>query len=80
VISATEIEITTSHFTGDGAYALNGEVVALFPEGKTAESFLFRVFDQHAVSPSMQVSTKIQLGLMKRDSAGAYEVTLERTQ
>ncbi|HUM10571.1 MAG TPA: hypothetical protein VLT82_06435 [Myxococcaceae bacterium] len=79
-ISDTEIEIVTSHFTGDGAYAVRGDQVAVFPDGRPAESMLFRVYDKHAVSPSMQVSTTPRLGLMRRDSTGAYEVPLERAQ
>ncbi len=78
VVSSTEYELVTSHFSGDGAFAVKGDQLALFPDGKPAESFLVRVFDQHAVSPSGVVSHKVQLGLMKKDAAGAYEVPLEK--
>jgi hypothetical protein len=77
-ISSTEIEIVTSHFTGDGSYAVKGDVVALFPDGRPSEALLFRVYEQHEMSPAMRVST--ELGLMKKDSAGAYELPLERSE
>jgi hypothetical protein len=66
----------TDQFEGDGAYAVEGDVLALFPGGDGASSTLFRVFEQYAVSPSGEASVETKLGLMKADVAGPFEVPL----
>lgn len=75
-VSTTEIEVTTSSFAGDGAYAVQGDVLGIFPDGKPAEGTYFRVFEQHAVSPSGKVTREVKLGMMKKDVGGVYEVAL----
>lgn len=78
VISNTEIELATSNVQGDGPYAVTGSVVTLCPDGRTAESFLYRLFEQHSVSPTGVVRAVRKLGLLKSDTAGQYEVAVER--
>lgn len=75
-VSATEIELVTSTFGGDGFYEVHGDVLSLFPDGRAAESMLFRVFEQHAVSPVGNVTREVKLGLMKQDVGGPYEVAV----
>lgn len=77
-VSQTELEVTTSSFTGVGRYRVEGDVIALYPDGEAPEASYFRVYEQHAVSPSMQVSHEVRLGLMRKDAGGVYEVSLVR--
>ena len=77
-VSPTEYEIVTSVFAGDGSYHVKGNVVALFPDGRDAESMLFRIYEKHSAYPTTTTTGKF--GLMRKDSAGAYEVPLERVR
>ncbi len=75
-ISSTEIELVTSSFTGDGAWKVEGDVLALFPDGRAPEAYLFRVFEHHSISATGVVRKDVKLGLMKQDVAGPYELAV----
>jgi hypothetical protein len=85
-ISPTEIERTTSTFSGEGSYVAEGETLARFPDDDAGEAVLFRLVERYAppdtVGPG-ETNPRDELYQMKSGplpggARGAYELGLVR--
>jgi hypothetical protein len=63
-VSATEIGLFTTTFTGSGRYAVAGDTLARFPDRGAADASLFRVVERHDMDSSGADKTVTQLAQM----------------